>query len=465
MKKLFIMILILTACGSSAALPEEPIETTTTETPVLDEIFCKEYSSEYTYQFFPNTKHIELRLNNLPEHYGITDLSIYFEILNRVFPNTLGHELHFEDRNRVKLNTEYKEFKATLPYSMPMGTFTIDNLFIDIDLHATFSDGKTCKIGLIKSLDTTFFEKASDNFVKPWWEERVALIRFFSNTDKFAEEEMNYIGPINDDLDTAINIAGEDARYASPEALFLASHSWNEDLQMYSYRGLRRAVAPITIGLYVSKAFSGPDMSTDSLWAYVSLIDRLKIVAPDLDIKLATYEHEVTLPVHFSTCRNKNVVSKKLDDCGEKGVSGYYFLPISPEKLEKRNHGWIWIDSSLSFDGSLLIFFHEIAHALGVNHNKCPNSEMNNESFNYSLTNLDYAVISALYNNDFNFKIDPRDPTEERYDIRKESNLLDDLLSVDPFESHPACDVNVESFNIEEKFYDVYKQVTGVVAP
>ena len=33
-------------------------------------------------------------------------------------------------------------------------------------------------------------------------------------------------------------------------------------------------------------------------------------------------------------------------------------------------------DSSLSFNQSMQVFFHEIAHALGVNHNDCPNSDM-----------------------------------------------------------------------------------------
>ena len=204
MKKSLVLLLLF-SCTSQGIVLEDQEITTTTEPSVKEEIFCKEYSAEYDYQFFYETKQLELKLKNPPEYYGIKSLDLRFEIIYGNFVPTLGHELHFD--NYVKLDTKKKYFLTTIPYNMPEGTFINDAISIKIQLLPLFADKEMCNIELIPNLNTTLIEKSSDYFIKIPRDK--VMVRFVSDPNVFTVDTLNQAKARNEKIDNLIELAGK----------------------------------------------------------------------------------------------------------------------------------------------------------------------------------------------------------------------------------------------------------------
>ncbi len=452
MKKSLVLLLLF-SCTSQGIVLEDQEITTTTEPSIKEEIFCKEYSAEYDYQFFFETKQLELKLKNPPEYYGIERLNLRFEIIYGNFVPTLGHELHFD--NYVKLDIKKKYFLTTIPYNMPEGTFINDAISLKIQLLPLFADKEMCNIELIPNLNTTLLEKSSDYFIKIPRDK--VMVRFVSDPNVFTVDTLNQAKARNEKIDNLIELAGKELREVTPEGLFLASHDFIEEEWRWEYKGLTRAVGPVRIGLYTSTYFP-----TNEIWLYATILDMIKVVVPNLDIKFAAHESEVTLAVHFAECPFDTALLEKFDSCTKDNAAGLHFPSGRYEGLPKRNHGWIWVDSSMNLEKKRNVFVHELGHALGLRHSSCLNSTMfpvivGNDTYAEFFKKIDYMTLATLYNNDYEFKPDTRNPTREKFNPKFEMGT--DFSEFDT-ESSSSCDADLQKFNVNEVINSIYLEAS-----
>ena len=134
------------------------------------------------------------------------------------------------------------------------------------------------------------------------------------------------------------------------------------------------------------------DVVPEDLAHIESIINTLRVVAPTLKISYSQNINYVTLPIHFSDCTEE--FSEKFNDC-YRAKWGFY---VANTKVE---HGWVWVDSSLSTLTRLNVLTHEVGHALGLGHNLCHNSVMSYSEFadheaNY-FTHIDLMMLQAIY--------------------------------------------------------------------
>lgn len=208
--------------------------------------------------------------------------------------------------------------------------------------------------------------------------------------------------------------------HESSVALLMANvnifNEWSTEDTIY-----RRPVNNVTIGLF-------GDVKDDDLEHLNRLLDTLKVVAPTLKIKYSDNPDLVTLPIHLTRCTEE--FSDLFNDCYGSTWGTYYYTG-------SQNHGWIWVDSSLSTNNRLHTLTHEIGHALMLHHNLCTDSVMSYSTYADSsaihFSYVDLMQIRTLY--EPTLKIEKRKTVKRdlinQFDLNEEkiNKYLDDISS------------------------------------
>ena len=214
--------------------------------------------------------------------------------------------------------------------------------------------------------------------------------------DAFIEKFMEYqdlrkSGQDLPSLEAALALLGKNLIFEpSNEGDF----KWED--QPVSYKLLRNKKT--VIGLY-------GDVVKSDLEDVNKMIQVLHVVAPGLDISYSSETKDVTLPIHFTQCKDK--LGKHIG-CKTEGFVGVYFTSYKD---------YVWVDSSKRGDYRSHIIIHEIGHALGLGHNLCWTSAMTYEFEGPQvpyLSHIDLMQLQILYHPDLT-------PTSKSYKPAKRS--------------------------------------------
>ena len=130
------------------------------------------------------------------------------------------------------------------------------------------------------------------------------------------------------------------------------------------------------------------------------IIEILRIVTPNLDVGYSTDPNYVTLPIHLVNCNGYMaqyiIITKTEEETRKcKDEAGGFFT--KGDGQHRDNNGWIWVDGQYKDEDKSHIIYHEVGHALGLDHNRCYSSSMSYEHYEPFWKELDIMMLRTLY--------------------------------------------------------------------
>lgn len=347
---------------------------------------CKDddlWEESFDYEFDYQTSKLFIEFTGKPNELEKINSLIIKQSPSSFSMNQAGFDYLNYKKTKFELNNNKAEIDIQLYKSQFESDYPVDLIF---EAYGQ-GDSKTelCSISRFLSLHVNNYEQ----YKKP---QSFYIDNIFSFVDltspvikKGIDSEMKYIAEFVDK--SSLNLLNKTLPVITEETIALLHAYVDRDynLQVTNNIYLEPITDEVVIGLF-------GDVQEEDLKHLELLINTLRVVAPALKITYTKNADLVTLPIHFSKCTEE--FSEKFNDC-YRAKWGFYVSGIYPE------HGWIWVDSSLSKLTRQNVLTHEIGHALGLSHNLCHNSVMSYSEFadhqaNY-FTHIDLMMLQAIY--------------------------------------------------------------------
>ena len=297
---------------------------------------------------------------------GIEDLQVLFTPAIRNFPHaimnqTLGFSYH--EYSQTKLDISASEQSAPIPEAKT--PFRMD---LRIEVETRLTGGTTCT-AILTDVFTRSAEHYPDSILTIPPEAEPNLSRYVDLADQIPEPT------------------------AQAVLLATAGHDW---AQNWRDETVFKRDLPIRIGMF-GKA------NTDDYETIRDLIEVLAVIAPTLDVAVASTFEEVTLPIHFFDCSER--LERETGHCFSARPSGSFSRSETNGEFQLWTEGWGYIHISrqgLSQRGTgsnRHTLTHEVGHSLGLYHWGVPGSSMGPPSDQAShWSGWDLMTIAAIHN-------------------------------------------------------------------